>query len=495
MFVRLIGISGVVLALFLTGCATTVSNSIKPTAANVAKYNDMSDLNVVATLEKSVNEAKSINMPFLAPNYFREASKVLSECQNALGNKHRDELANNAARGDVILEKGRAVMAIVLYRFAKELEFKAQLEEHNAQKLLPKEYEKVIGDLSRLIEKVEREQADNIENEKDALQKAMLDLVIMAVQEEVLRESEVINADSKKKNADKQVPLTYTEALRVYQDAKNQIAAAHHDRKLVQSLGAKALFAARHAQQVNDRVALLQTQLKASSSGIPAPGATTASLAGTQISTQHDGKTSATERFTVEKIVLQEEDRLLGISSALGLKDLRDQAVEKQVEEIKQSAGEVARQPKNQASTAAMREMEARLQAAEGTTQQVMAELVAKKRELAAATQQMTLAQQQLTSATQQLEVQATQLAQKDEQIKALSEKAAQVEGAAKTIEKPKTAKPKASKPKVPKSKDATPKKNDSELLPDQGCQRSGQPWVASMRPMVFPKKRCLCGT
>ncbi len=455
MFVRLIGISGAVLALFLTGCATTVSNNIKPTAANVAKYNDMSDLNVVATLEKSVNEAKSVNMPFLAPNYFRQASKVLSECQSALGNKPRDELVSNAARGDVILEKGRAVMAIVLYRFAKELEFKAQLEEHNAQKLLSKEYEKVIGDLSGLIGKVEREQADNIDNEKEALQKAMLDLVIKAIQEEVLRESEIINADSKKKSADKQAPLTYTEAMRVYQDAKTQIAAAHHDRKLVQNLGAQALFAARHAQQINDRVALLQSRLKASSSGIPAPGA----LAGIQISTQHDGKTSATERFTVEKIVLQEEDRLLGISNALGMKDLRDHAVEKQAEEIKQSAGEVAHQPKNQAGAAAVREMEARLQAAEGATQQAMAELAVKKRELAAATQQMTLAQQQLTSASQQLEVQATQLAQKDEQIKALSDKAVPIEGAAKAIEKPKTAKPKAPKPKVPKPKDAAPRK------------------------------------
>ena len=49
---------------------------------------------------------------------------------------------SNAARGDAILEKGRAIMGIVQYRFAKELEYKAQLEGYNAPKLLPKNMKK-----------------------------------------------------------------------------------------------------------------------------------------------------------------------------------------------------------------------------------------------------------------------------------------------------------------------------------------------------------------
>jgi hypothetical protein len=153
-------------------------------------------------------------------------------------------------------------MAIVQYRFAKELEIKAQLDEHNAPKLLPKEYETVIGGLSRLIGKVEHEQPDNIDKEKDVLLKSMQDLVINSVQEGALRESEAINTDSKKKGADKQAPVTYAEALRVYEESKNQIAAAHHDKALVQRLSAETLLAAHHAQQVNERVALLQSQLK-----------------------------------------------------------------------------------------------------------------------------------------------------------------------------------------------------------------------------------------
>lgn len=382
----------------LAGCTTPVSTNIKPSAATLSKYNDLSDLNVVTTLEKNVTEAKNANMPFLAPHYFREASQILKECQSGLGNKPRDVLVNKAASGEAILEKGHSVMVIVQYRFAKELEYKAQLDEHNAPKLLPKEYEKVMGDFSKLIEKVEREQVNNFDKDKDNLLKALLDLVIKAVQEGALHESEVINTDSKKKNAERQAPATFAEALRIYQEAKSQIAAAHHDTQLVLRLGAQAIFAARHAQQVNDRVAFLQTQLKvASSSGVSMGGAV-GSMSGAMIGigVHADDKPSGAEKASLEKIVLQEEDRLLAISNVLGAKDMRDLPLDKQVDGIKQAAAELKQQSKNSSNVAAQ-DVEARLKAAN--------EEVRRAAEL---------------------------LAEKDAQISALKEKLSQLEGGAK---------------------------------------------------------------
>jgi hypothetical protein len=438
-----IRMAGVLFVAFMAGCAAPVSTNIKVSAEHVAKYNDLSDLAVVTALEKNLNEAKSANMPFLAPHYFNEASQVLSECQGALGKKPKEELVNIAAKGDAILEKGRAVMAIVQYRFAKELEFKAQLEEHNAGKLLPKEYAQVMGDFSGLIEKVERERADNIDKDKEALLKDMLDLVIRAVQEGALRESEIINADSKKKNADKQAPVTYAEALRVYQESKTQIAAAHHDKTLVQRLGAEALFAARHAQQVNERVALLQAQLRGSVGGGAAIsgaaiGGGTGGMTGAQVGVQAESKPSATDKISVEKIVLQEEERLQSIATALGLKDLRDRALEKQVEEIKRAAS--TRQPGGNAVDAP--NFDARMKAANDGIKQAQDELTAKD--------------QQLAEKAKQLETQAAQLAEKDEQIKKLKEKVDRLEWE-KPAQPVKTLKPSAAKPAA-KSKEA-PKK------------------------------------
>ncbi len=405
-------------AAVVAGCATPVSNNIQPSAANVAKYNDLNDINVVATLEKNVKDAKAADMPFLAPNYYKEAAQVLSECQSQLGNKPRDVLVKNAARGDAILEKGRAVMDIVKYRFAKELEVKARLDALDTAKLLPKEYESAIGELSRMIVSVEREQPDNIDQAKEALLKTMQDLEVRAVQENALHEADVLNASSKKNNAEKQAPVTFAEAVRAYEEAKKQIAAAPHDAKLVQSQGAQALFAARHAGQVNDRVATLQSQLNVSSSG--GAGVSVGGMAGTgggAVGVQMGTGTARAEKVSLEKIVLQEEDRLHAISDALNLKDLRDQPLDKQVAEIRRAAAELAAASKGVST----QDLEARLKAANDAAQQATAQLAAKDK---------------------QLKDQAAQLADKDGQIKALNDKVAKLEAASKPATKPKKTKP-----------------------------------------------------
>jgi len=416
------------LAALLAGCATPVSTKIQPSAANIAKYHELTDINVVATLERNVNEAKAADMPFLAPNYFKEASQALSECKNQLGNQPKDVLAKNAARGDAILEKGRAMMAIVKYRFAQELELKARLDALNTATLLPKDYKNTMGDFSTLIEKVEREKPGNIDQDKEQLLKALENLEVKAVQQGALHETEAINAESKKKDAEKQAPVTFAEAQGVYEDAKKQIAASPRDSALVQRLGAQALFAARHARQVNERVTQLTDQLNVSPSGGAgmSVGAAAGSLgAGAGIGV--GGSSKSVEKATVEKIVLQEEDRLHAISEALGVKDLRDLALDKQVAEIKRVAAELAGSNKG----AAMQDLETKLKAANDATQQATAQLAAREK---------------------QLKDQSAQLADRDAQIAALN---AKLNASAQPAPRPQASKPKAPKTKATKQQKA----------------------------------------
>ncbi|MEQ1915520.1 MAG: hypothetical protein ABL856_02220 [Gallionella sp.] len=406
---RHLALSGLTLALLLAGCATPVSTTIQPTQANIAKYSTLSALDVVTALEKNVNDAKASGMNFTAPHYYREAAQVLSDCQSGLNSKPKDQLAQMAAKGDAILEKGRSVMSIVQYRFAQELELKSKIDALDTAKLLPKDYDKTMGEFSGLIEKVERERPENIDKSKEALLKSLEALEIKSIQEGALHASEVINNENKAKLADKQVPETYGLALKAFNDAKTQIAAAPHDAALVKRLGAEALFAARHAQQVNERVALLQTQFKTASGSSPSFGASTGGMGGGGISMQSGGGSSnaAMDKTTVEKIVLQEEDRLLSISTALGHKDLRDLTIDKQVAELKRVAGEKAGAPAIAANNS---KLEADLQAAQAATKQAMAQLAEKD---------------------QQLSTQAVQLADKDAQIAALNSKVTQLETAA----------------------------------------------------------------
>lgn len=297
------------LALLLAGCATNVASTIKVSEENVAKYDSLTVEESVAAFEQRVNQAKQSGMPTLAPHYFGEAAKLLSDTQSLLAKKPRKaEVVSQIAKGDALLDKGQRIMVLVQKSFARELELKGLLDKFDAAKVYPKEYASVMDDLSDLIEKVELDKAEKIDKDQANLIAAMEALDIKTVQYSALHSSEEINKDSKDKDAEKQAPATFAEALRVYKDAQQRIAAAPHDEPAVKKAGDEAQFAALHARYVNERVAALQKQVKVS----------------------------------VEEVVLEEEQRLLAISNAIGYADLRDQPIAKQAETIATAAGKLA---------------------------------------------------------------------------------------------------------------------------------------------------------
>jgi hypothetical protein len=379
-------IFGGLFSLLLAGCAANVGKTIKVSNEQLAKYDTLSAADAVAALEKRVNEAKNANMPFFAPDYFRGASEILSDAQKAAAKKPKAELISDIAKADAILDKGQTMMAIVQSRLVNELALKAQLDKDNVAKVYPKEYEKSVSELSSLIEKVELEKADKIDKDKIELIKIMQALDVKAIQYTALHESEVINEDTQSKDGEKQAPATLAEALRVYRDAGNRIAQAPHDEALVQRAGADALFAARHARYVSERVLTLQNKFKES----------------------------------VEPIVLEEEKRLLDISTALGHKDPRDQPIEKQAEEIAQVAGEIVQGQQHSKQTIGAandqsKVFEKRLKEANDAMQQANAQLAEKDAQLSDKNSQ-------LSGKDAQLKILNDQIAQLEEQNKSLAE-------------------------------------------------------------------------
>jgi hypothetical protein len=389
-------IFGGLLSLLLAGCAANVGKTIKVSDEQLAKYGTLSAADAIAALEKRVNEAKNANMPFLAPDYFRGASEILSDAQKSLDKKPKDELISHIAKADAILDKGQTIMAIVQSRLVNELALKTQLDKDNVAKVYPKEYEKSVSELSSLIKKVELEKADNLDKDKIELIKMMQALDVKTIQYTALHESEVINEDTKSKDGEKQAPATLAEALRVYLDAGSRIAQSPHDDALVQRAGADALFAARHARYVSERVLALQNKFKES----------------------------------VEPIVLEEEKRLLDISTALGHKDPRDQPIEKQAEEIAQVAGEIVQgQQKSKQAVGAVNDQSKVLE-----------------RRLKEANDAMQQANTQLAEKDAQLSDKNTQLSGKDAQLKILNDQIAQLEEQNKSLVEANAAKAKATK-------------------------------------------------
>ena len=358
-------IFGGLFALLLAGCAADVGKSIKTSDEQMAKYGMLSAADAIAALEKRVADARNANMPFLAPDFYRGASEILSAAQKSSAKKPKNELIGDLAKADAILDKGQTMMAIVQSRLSNELALKIQLDKDNVAKVFPKEYDKSISELSSLIKKVELEKADNIDKDKIELIKMMQALDVKTIQYVALHESEVINEDTQSNDGEDLAPVTLAEALRVYKDAGARIADAPHDEALVQRAGADALFAAHHAHYVSERVASLQKKFKKSES--------------------------------IELIVLDEEKRLLDISTALGHKDPRDQPIEKQAEELAQVAGEV------------------------GQGQQKS------KLAIGAVNDQSKVLESRLKEANAQLAGKDTQLSEKDAQLKSLNDQIAQL--------------------------------------------------------------------
>lgn len=297
------------LCLLLAGCASNVGSNVKVSQENLAKYDALTVEETVSAFEQRVNQATLDGMPMLAPHYYTEAVALLKDTQAQLGKKQRKtEVINQVGKGDALLDKGQRIMALVRKVLTRELELKGLLDKFNAGTVYPKEYKSVMEDLADLIEKIELDKTEKIDKAKAELIKAMEALDVKAVQYAALHEADAINKDTKDKGGEKQAPATYTEALRVYQDAMSRIAAAPHDEPAVKKAADEAMFAALHARHVTERVSSLQKQFK----------------------------------ISVEAVALEEENRLHAIATALGHIDLRDQPIDKQAQAIESAAGQLA---------------------------------------------------------------------------------------------------------------------------------------------------------
>ena len=191
---------GGLLVLLLTGCSTRLGDNIKIPMGELALYESTPKAKSIAHLQENIKVAKKDNMPFLAPHYFREASDILNTAQQSSPDKvSTDQLA----KADALLDRGEAVMKIVIDRLGKELELKRKLDDLKANEIYPRQYKINIDELSNLIEKVELGRAGNIENDKDELNKNMQELHIKTVQYTSLHQSQTIDYGTKNKDDEK----------------------------------------------------------------------------------------------------------------------------------------------------------------------------------------------------------------------------------------------------------------------------------------------------
>ena len=323
------------IALLLTGCSTTVGKSIKVSESQLAQYEAMPKPQAIELLGSNISKARSANMPFLAPHYFNEANELFTALQTSPDKTAKNIWVADIAKAHTLLDKGETISAQVRERFPRELELKGLLDQFNTSTSYPDEYKEVIGKFSGLIEKVELGKADNLDKDKNELIKAMQVLDIKAVQYSALHESDLTNlATLQKIDAAKLAPTVLGNAQRVYADAFKRIGAAPHDVELVKHASEEALFAAHRAWFITERILALQ-------------------------------------KLSLEGIALEEEKYFSDLSATIGQKDLRDQALFKQLETLASIAKAAIQDQTRLSSTqGATQSLEKRLKESEALIQQ-----------------------------------------------------------------------------------------------------------------------------
>lgn len=392
----LLPVLGGLFTLLLGGCATNVGSSVAVSDSQVAKYSTLSVSEARDELEKRLADAREANMTFLAPDYYREAMAILTETKKASEKTPKDQVIQSITKADAILDKGQTMMAIVQDRLSNPLAMKAQLEKDGVEKVYPWEYQKSVEALSGLIEDVELGKTDKLDKESAALLAKMQALDVKTIQYNTLHASNVINEDTLSKDGEKQAKATLTEAQRVYRDAENRIALTPHDEVLVKRAGADALFAALHARYVNERVMALQVKVK----------------------------------DALEPIALEEEKRLLGISTALGQNDLRDHPLDQQAEEIANFAGDVIKDQQRskkemEEASGQKKDLESRVKEAGDVEQQAKLQLAEKDAEIKKLSDQILELRSQIEQIEAAAKAKATTPANAAKPVKAVKKPAA----------------------------------------------------------------------
>ena len=285
----------------LTACASGVSKSVKVTDDDIAKYNVMTPDEALSSLEKQIQTAKDQNLPLYTPSHYKEAETLFNTAKKDIEKKKKKvDIIHKIAKADRILAKAHTKKKDVESELGELLTVHRNLIKLETPKVFTKDYKTLKKELTALTVKVEKNKANKIEKNKNKLLKKFIALEVRSIKYAALHEADEIKAQAKQKKALKLAPKTYANAVTVYQESEALISQDPHNNESVKKASETAIFAAKHALNVTERVIELQKQYKKSP----------------------------------ETIIIAEENRILDISKTIDNSDFRDQPINEQVSSL-----------------------------------------------------------------------------------------------------------------------------------------------------------------
>ena len=309
-----IGCAGIAFTVlcFISGCATL--NEPAKEKIDVSAYSSLTTVDAVKKLETNLKQSQANELAVFAPKHYSTADKALAEARTLISkNEPRDQVVQKVAVASAVLKNGDMVMRKVKDILEDQLVVKKKLDSLQTKKVYRSEYGSLEERLNNIIREIENGDITNTEQNRGKLLQDLQKLERRSIRYNAMHEPEEILKRVKYRGGETLAPLTYNDALAVFQRAEQFIAQNPNYETGIEQMGQEALFAAKRALYITEQVSSLSQKVS----------------------------------ISLEQVVLDEEYRMYRIARELDSTDLRDNPLEMQSEQLAKVAKNKAEEYQN----------------------------------------------------------------------------------------------------------------------------------------------------
>jgi len=300
MNLRQIGSAGIAFILLSTisGCATLEPPQQK---IDVSAYSNITTVDAIKKLEINLKQSEENELAVFAPKHYSIADKALVEARSLISkNEPRDQVVQKVAVASAVLKNGDIVMRKVKDILEDQLIVKKKLDSLQTKKVYRSEYGSLEERLNNIIREIENGDVTNNEQNRGKLLQDLQKLERRSIRYNAMHEPEEILKRVKYRGGETLAPLTYSDALAVFERADQFIAQNPNYETGIEQMGQEALFAAKRALYITEQVSSLSQKVS----------------------------------ISLEQVVLDEEYRMYRVARELDSIDLRDNPLEMQSEQL-----------------------------------------------------------------------------------------------------------------------------------------------------------------
>lgn len=257
----------IALSLSITGCATkysesynqnqTEQNSSEKNILEQVEENTVDSESTFIEAEKRYATALKANMAFYSPRNIQNAKESLKLARAQELNAEKEASLKSSKNVLSLLDEAQKNKIKVEELLPKILTKKKVLEELKTPRILAAEYNTQIDDIQSIIKKIEANESNDISKRITDIYSALETLELNTLLEIYWQPAKNTLLKAKKENADKNAPKSFSLAVNAVNKAEDLIRNDYADRIKVESYGITALRTAQQALYISRDAELL----------------------------------------------------------------------------------------------------------------------------------------------------------------------------------------------------------------------------------------------